>query len=205
VRNFFLTICCDACSIPIIGSSKTTNDKKRYQVGFLLTAVTAIGAAITGWKIANRRGQDPIKRPSFSTRGKYLRRCALLGAIGNFALTYGIWVLIGSFSIADGTQTGSSIALLALAPAAFFAPAGAVAGLMCGWAWHKLDVVRRNNHPEQAAISPEHQARQADQSHSDIPEFSSLTFPADIGVPRIQNTTGDSVWDDFYKAEAKGN
>jgi hypothetical protein len=168
-------------------------------VGFLLTAVAAIGAAITGWKIANRRGLDPTRRPSFGTRGQYLRRCALLGAVGNFALTYGIWVLMGTFSIADGTQTAQAIALLALAPATFFAPAGAVAGLMYGWVWHKLDAVRRNNHQEQIATAPTTLTPPA----SGIPNFHDLTIPADIAVPRIQNTTGDSFWDDFYKAETK--
>lgn len=173
-------------------------------MGFMLTAATAVSAMIAGQKIATRRGLDPAKRPSFRTRGQYLRRGATLGAIANFSLTYGIWILIASFSVASGSITAERAALLALGPAAFFAPAGAVIGLVFGWVWHKLDSVRRANHSEQTEPMTDTDA--AEPAPGAIPHFSTYghQLPADLGLPFTQNTTGDELWDQFYMTQTRG-
>jgi hypothetical protein len=170
----------------------------------MLTAATAASATLAGLKIAKRRGLDPAKRPSFRTRGRYLRRSAALGALANFTLTYVLWILIGSFSVSSGSMTPERVALLALGPAVFFAPAGAAVGIVCGWVWYKLDSVRRANHAEHLEEAATPAAREP--TTTAIPHFSTYghALPADLGMPITQNTTGDSLWDDFYMAEARG-
>lgn len=168
-------------------------------MGFLLTIAATLSAPFAGWKIAKRRGANPATIPTFQTKKQYVRRAAALGALANFVVTLGLWMLVGLFSIANGSRTLLEVALIAAAAGLFFAPIGAIGGAIGGWVWYHLDSVRRAN--QAAASQPSTTAAQAPAPKHSIPPFDSSSIPSTLGAARVQNSTGDELWDDFHNTQ----